>query len=290
MINLAKNPEEFPFLLAQKSQLNYWKQKLEGCSSLLALPTDRPRVPIQGYSRGKQYLSLSKELTEGLKALSHQEGVTIFIALLAVFKSLLFRYTQQDDILVGSPIANPNRRKIEQLTIQEEVIFNTLVMRTDLSGNPSFRTLLSRVHDVTLEAYAHQEVSFERLLQEVKPQQDISYHPLVQVIFFLQNSLLQDWEHSKLTQDNQSVENDTATFDLILELQEISEGINGYFEYNKNLFNSLTINRMSNHFQNLVEGIVADPDQRLSDLPILTEDERHQILVLPQKVMPSSTV
>jgi aspartate racemase len=260
-----------------ESHLSYWKQQLGGSLPVLQLPTDRPRPAVQTYRGARQSLVLPKPLTEALKALSHQEGVTLFMTLLAVFQTLLYRYTEQEDIIVGSFIANRNRAEISGLI---GFFVNTLVMRTYLGGNPSFQELLGRVRKIALGAYAHQDLPFEKLVEELQPERDLSRQPLFQVAFALQNTPMPALELPGLTLNSLEIlHSGTAQFDLTLELQETSEGLSGHFEYNTDLFDACTLRRMANHFQTLLEGVVANPQQRLWDLPLLTEAERQTLLV-----------
>jgi amino acid adenylation domain-containing protein len=259
-----------------ESQLAYWKQQLGGELPVLELPTDRPRPPVQTYRGARQSFELSKDLREALKALSRQEGVTLFMTLLAAFKVLLYRYTGQENVIVGSPIANRNRAEIEGLI---GFFVNTLVLRSDLSRNPSFRELLGRVREVALGAYAHQDMPFERLVEELQPERDMSYNALFQVMFVLQNSPMSDWEFSGLALSPLEVESKTAKFDLSLSLTETEQGLVGAFGYNTDLFDEATIVRMVGHLRTLLEGVVVEPDKRICELPILTEAERYQLLV-----------
>ncbi|MEG4918277.1 amino acid adenylation domain-containing protein [Microcoleus sp. B7-D4] len=257
-------------------QLNYWKRHLGGQLPVLELPTDRPRPPVQTYRGARQSLELPKKSTDALKALSQQEGVTLFMTLLAVFQILLYRYTGQEDVIVGSPIANRNRVEIEGLI---GFFVNTLVLRTELSGDPSFRELLGRVREVALGAYTHQDLPFEKLVEELQPERDLSRTPLFQVMFVFQNALIAALEFRGLSLTPLEVHNGTAKLDLTLALEETSEGIKGGVEYNTDLFEAATITRMVGHFQTLLKSIVANPEQHLSDLPLLTEAEQHQLLV-----------
>jgi aspartate racemase len=219
---------------------------------------------------------LPKNLTEAVKALSRQEGTTLFVTLLAAFQTLLYRYTGQDDIIVGSPIANRNRSEIEGLI---GFFVNTLVLHTDLSGNPSFRELLGRVREVALGAYAHQDLPFEKLVEELQPERDLSHSPLFQVMFVLQNAPAQALELPDLKLNPMEVHNGTAKCDLTLSMVERAEGLQGTWGYNTDLFDFTTIQRVLGHFQTLLEGIVANPGQRIGTLPLLTEAERHQLLI-----------
>ena len=256
--------------------LSYWKMQLEGIPAVSNVPTDRPRPAVQSYRGQTQYLELTKELTEGLKELSRKEGVTLFMTLMAAFQTLLYRYTSQEDIVVGSPIANRNRRDIEGLI---GFFVNTLVLRTDVSGNPSFRELLGRVRKTALDAYEHQVLPFEKLVEELQPERSLSYSPLFQVMFILQNAPNAGLEFKRLSVSPVRLDTETAKFDLTLSIHETPPGLSGALQYNTDLFDNATVTRMIGHFQILLKGIVADPDQRISDLPMLTQAEWHQLLV-----------
>jgi len=255
-------------------RLAYWKQQLAGAPAALELPTDRPRPPVPIYLGAMRPFALSKCLTDALKALSRQEGVTLFMALLAAFSTLLYRYTSQDDLLIGTVTAGRQRSEIQGLM---GYFLNTLVLRTDLSGNPTFRELLVQVREVTNSAFAHEDVPFEYLVKELHPGRNLGQNPLFQVMLTLEPSLPVLPSGWTLTQ--MDVETDTAKFDLYLELDDRPEGLIGRFEYSTDLFDAATIDRMVGHWQTLLEGIVADPDGHLSELPLLTETERHQLLV-----------
>ncbi len=257
-------------------QLAYWKEQLGGELPVLELPTDRPRLPVQTFRGTVHSFAVSKTLHEALKVLSQQEGVTLFMTLLAAFKVLLYRYTEQTDILVGTPIANRNRSEIEGLI---GFFVNTLVLRTDLSGNPTFRDLLGRVREVALGAYTHQNLPFGELVEALQPQRDLSYQPLFQVMFVLQNALLETQELPGLTLMPLEVESGTAKFDLTLFLRETEHGLAGRLEYSTDLFDAATMTRMAGHFQTLLAGIITQPKQPLSELPLLTETERQQLLI-----------
>ena len=254
-----------------ESHLDYWKQQLADLP-VLQLPLDRPRPAIPTFRGKRQRLSLSKELTEALKALSRQEGVTLNMTLLAAFKTLLYRYSGQEDIVLGTFSAGRNRPETEKLI---GFFINTLVLRTDLSGNPSFQDLLSRVREVTLAAYSHENVPFEKLVEILQPDRIFSENPLFQVAFAPQPlipSLSEGWDVSYL-----DIQTDTAKFDLILDVEERPSGIIGRIEYNTDLFEASTISRTIGHFQTLLEGIVSNPEQKISELPLLTEWEQQQL-------------
>ncbi len=259
-----------------QTQLDYWKQLLKNAPTLLELPTDRPRPAIQTYQGAVQHIELSNELSQALANFSRQEGATLFMTLFAAYVTLLYRYTGQDGIVVGTPIANRDRLEIEGLI---GFFVNTLVLCTDLSGNPSFQQLLSRVRQVTLQAYAHPDLPFEELVKALQPQRNLSHTPLFQVMFVLQNAPISEVEFAGLTISPLPVEGATAKFDLTLSMQNTATGVVGVWEYNPDLFDASTIERMSGHFQTLLEGIVANPQEQISQLPLLTELEQQQLLV-----------
>jgi amino acid adenylation domain-containing protein len=253
-----------------EAQMAYWKQQLAGAPTVLELPTDRPRPTVPTRCGSIYLFTLSKHLTDALKTLSHREGVTLYMTLLATFNTLLHRYTGQDDIVIGSPIAGRNRVETEALI---GFFVNTLALRTDLSGNPTFCQLLGRVREVSLEAQAHQDVPFEYLVKALQPERNPGQNPLFQVLLSLQPSL--SGHPSGWTLNHTG----TSKFDLSLICEDRPEGLIGWFEYSSDLFDTTTIARMAEHWQTLLEGIVADPKQRLSDLPLLTEAEQQQLLV-----------
>ena len=257
-----------------EKQLSYWSTHLADLP-VLELPTDRPR-PLEQTFRGARHRTVfPKRLTEGLKELSQREGATLYMTLLAAFQTLLLRYTGQEDVVVGSPIANRTRGEIEGLI---GFFVNTLVLRTDLSGNPSFRELLGRVREVALQAYAHQDLPFEKLVEELQPERDLGQNPLVQVTFALQNAPARPLELTGLEVTPLPVRSQTARFDLELFLWERDGHLDGAFVYSTDLFDVATIERLSRHFQVLLEGIAADPDRRISELALLSEGERWQVL------------
>lgn len=271
------------------TQLTYWRQQLNNIS-MLHLPIDKARSPIQSYQGATQFLEFPKNLTDALQALSQQEGVTLFMTLLAAFQILLHRYTHQEDIAVGSPIANRNRSEIEGLI---GFFVNSLVLRTDLSGNPTFRELLSRVREVTLGAYSHQDLPFEKLVEELHPERNLSQHPLFQVVFGFQNAPMSALEMPGLVPSFINIDLKKTRFDLELHLWKCSEdfrslwgakwehsqGIRGVMVYSTDLFNKATITRMLEDFQTLLSGIVANPDRRIAHLPLLNAQKLHQVLV-----------
>ncbi|BAZ14327.1 McnC protein [Calothrix sp. NIES-4071] len=261
--------------------LNYWRHHLDNIS-VLNLPTDRPRPEVATYKGKRKFLQLPAQLSQALKTLSQQEGVTLFITLLAAFQILLYRYTGQDDIAIGSPIANRNRSEVEGLI---GFFVNSLVLRTDLSGNPTFKELLYRVREVALGAYQNQDLPFEKLVELLHPERNLNQNPLFQVVFAMQNAPQSTLELPGLTLSPLQLEYETTRFDLEFHLWEgenvwvNSEGISGFIIYSTDLFDEATITRMLGHFQVLLEGIVNNPEQRIANLPLLTQAEQHQLLV-----------
>ena len=259
-----------------EEQVSYWKKQLEGITGVLNLPTDRPRPSRQSFRGSSQSLEFSRELTDRLKALSQKQGVTLFMTLLAAFQALLYRYTGQEDIVVGSPIANRTRTEVEGLI---GFFVNTLVLRANFAGNPTFRELLGRVRNTALDAYEHQDLPFEKLVEELQPERSLSYSPLFQVMFVLQNAPSMGLELEGLSVSRLRVGAETAKFDLTLSMHETVEGLRGSLQYNTDLFDDATITRILGHFATLLEGIVKEPTRCVSDLPILTEAEKQQLLV-----------
>ncbi|MBV8887999.1 MAG: amino acid adenylation domain-containing protein [Chroococcidiopsidaceae cyanobacterium CP_BM_RX_35] len=258
------------------TQMAYWQQQLDDVPLGLDLPTDRPRPVLPTFRGARQFLMLPVELSEGLSTLSAREGVTLFMTLLAAFQTLLYRYTGQEDIVVGSPIANRNRSEIEGLI---GFFVNSLVLRTDLSGNPPFRELLSRVREVALGAYAHQDLPFEKLVEELQPERDLNRNPLFQVVFALQNAPVEVLELPRLTLSPLSFDPGTARFDLEFQLVECLGSLGVVVTYSTDLFDAATITRMLENFRTLLESIVGQPEQRLGNLSLLTAAERYQLLV-----------
>src|SRR5215216_131933 len=257
-----------------KSQLSYWKRQLGGDLPVLNLPFDRSRPAVQSDRGAKQPITIAPELTRRLRALSRQEGVTMFMTLLAAFQSLLYRYVDQEDICVGSSISGRTQTGIEELV---GFFLNTLVLRTDFSGNPTFRELLGRVREVALAAYANQDIPVELLMEELRPERHLSHNPLFQVMFILQNAPLPELKLGDVTLSQLPNDSGTSKFDLTLDLTEGREGISGHVEYNSDLFDAATIVRFIEHFQLLLAGIVESPDTHVSRLPLLSESEQHQL-------------
>jgi amino acid adenylation domain-containing protein/non-ribosomal peptide synthase protein (TIGR01720 family) len=256
-------------------QLNFWQQQLADIPSILPLPLDKPRPHIQSYRGTKQTFVISPELTNALKNLSQQENCTLFMILLAAFKVLLYRYTATEDIVVGSPIANRNRTEVEALI---GFFVNTLVLRTNLADHPTFLAVLAKVKDCTLSAYANQDIPFDLIIESVKSDRSLSHTPLFQVMFVLQNAPQSNMELPNLTWESLEIEATTTKFDLSLLIEETATELKACWEYSTDLFNPDTISRLSEHFQTLLSGIVANPEQSITQLPLLTAKEQ-QLLV-----------
>jgi amino acid adenylation domain-containing protein len=258
-----------------EQQLGYWHQHLSGLAPI-ELPTDRPRPPRQTYEGARHVLYIEPALTDAVNALSQKSGVSLAITLLAVFQSLLSRYTGQTDIAVGSPIANRNRREIEGLV---GFFVNSLVMRTDLSGDPSFVEVLGRVQQVSLAAYDHQDLPFEQLVEELQPDRDPSRNPLFQIMFAVQNAPAAAFSLSGVTVRPYVREVTTTRLDLEANVWEHDNGLQVFWVYNTDLFDETTIERFSRHFRQVLEAVVREPRQRLSQISLLSHDERQQILI-----------
>jgi alpha-ketoglutarate-dependent taurine dioxygenase/acyl carrier protein len=257
-----------------ESQLAYWKSQLGQQLPTLELPTDRPRPAVQSFRGERRLFTLPAELSESLKSFSRREGVTLYMLMLAAFKALLYRYRAQEDIVVGTDIANRNRGEIEHLI---GFFANQLVLRTDVSGNPTFRELLRRVREVTLGAYAHQDTPFDRLVQELHPDRDLSRNPLFQVMFIFQNNPMPALEIGNLAIEHLEMTEETTVFDLSLALSQTAQGeISGSVRYSTDLFDVSTIERMIGHYETVLRSVVADGETHLNSLDIFTEVEKKQ--------------
>ena len=263
------------------SQLNYWKQKLLDLPQL-QLPTDHPRPAVQTFNGAGIPIKIPATLTSKVKQLTQKQGTTLFMTLLAVFKVLLSRYSGQESIAVGTPIANRNYREIEGLI---GFFVNSLVMYTDLGGEPSFTEVLKRVKQTALEAYGHQDIPFEKLVEQLQPERSLSQNPLFQVVFAVQES-----EHMKPSFSLPNLEVElgwerwmgdqmTVRMDLELHLWLEGEEIKGLCAYNRDLFSAETISRMLSHYQNLLSAAVETTERPVSQLPLMKEPELDQILV-----------
>jgi amino acid adenylation domain-containing protein len=256
-------------------QMAYWRERLAGAPELLELPTDRPRRAVQTYRGASVPVALSPELQERLQALGQSEGTTLFMTLLSAFQVLLSKYAGSEDVVVGSPIAGRTRREVESLI---GFFINTLVLRTDVSGDPGFREVLRRVRQVTLGAYEHQEVPFEKLVAELQPERSLSHSPFFQVMFTLQNAGGGGGAIAGLEVSGAGAVNEVATHDLYLVLSATPAGLLGGLNYSTDLFEPATIERMVRHLERLLEQVAADADVRLSRLDLLGEPERALVL------------
>jgi amino acid adenylation domain-containing protein len=260
---------------ALDEQLAYWKRQLAELPAL-ALPTDHSRPAVSHFACGTQSFLLPPSLSAELKALSRREGVTLFMTLLAAFQVLLGRYCGQEDIALGTPVSNRGRPELEGLI---GFFVNTLVLRTKLSGNPTFRELLRRVQEMSLAAFAHQDMPFEKLVAELRPERNLSRNPLFQVLFVFQNAPQETLRFSGLELSYLDAETTTTPFDLVVGLMEEADGISGALEFRTELFEPAAIARLAEHYRQLLTSLAASPDNRIDNLPLLTPAERHTLLV-----------
>ncbi|MCA1568068.1 MAG: amino acid adenylation domain-containing protein [Acidobacteria bacterium] len=256
-------------------QLSYWRDQLGGELPVLELPTDRPRPPVPSYHGAEELLDMEPHAAARLRALGRDSGATLFMTLLAAFNVLLYRYTGQEEIVVGTPVAGRTRAEVEELI---GFLVNTLALRTKLSGRISFRELLGRAREVCVGAFAHQELPFEKVVEELQPERSMSHMPLFQVVFALQNASDFELELPGLYAEGLDTETETSKFDLRLSAQESTEGLTLSIRYSTDLFDAPRIRRMLEHYRNLLEAIAADPAQRISLLSLLTDDERRHLL------------
>jgi len=259
-----------------QAQLGYWRERLHGAPPLLTLPADRPRAPHPTHSGALVPLDLGPELSTQLHRLSRQTNGTLFMALAAAFNVLLHRYSHQDDICIGYSVANRKRPEIEGLI---GFFVNTLVLRTKVEPAQSFESLLGQVRDAVLEADAHQDLPFEKLVEEINPERHLNYAPVFQVMLSLNNTAEREPEWPGLQLLPTPLDSTTSRFDLTLDLTERRGRLCGAFEYNTDLFDRSTVERMAGHFEVLLRAVVINPKARIRDLPLLTRAERHQILV-----------
>ncbi|MCZ8160943.1 MAG: amino acid adenylation domain-containing protein, partial [Microcystis sp. LE19-196.1B] len=257
-------------------QLSYWTQQLTDAPLLHQLPTDRPRPAIQSFCGGAERLQLDSQLTQQLKKLSQESGSTLFMTLLAGFAVLLSRYSQQTDVVIGSPIANRNRTEIEGLI---GFFVNTLVLRFDLSQDPTFEDFLAQVRQTTQDAYDHQDLPFEMLVEKLQIERHLDRNPLTQIVFALQNAPSSPWDLPGIKIEDIPAGRDSVRLDLEIHLWDTPEGLGGFCSYNRDLFDGSTIARLLEHFQNLLRAIIANPQESVSSLPLLSEQEQKQLLV-----------
>lgn len=255
-------------------QLNYWHERLSHLPHTLDMPTDRPRPVMATYHGSWDYFTLPAALLERIKELSRREGVTLFMTLLAAWNALLYRYTGQTDISVGTPVAGRSRTELEGLI---GCFVNMLALRNDLSGNPTFRALLQRVRNITLGAYSHQDVPIEKIIEDLQLDRDLSRNPIFQMMFVLQNMPLPALKTPGLSFSPMEVNSTTSILDLSMYLREVESGLFIRVEYNTDLFDARTIQRMLGHFHMLLESVATDPEQRIGDIVVLTDEERRHL-------------
>ena len=261
-------------------QLNYWKSRLAGAPDLLQLPTDRPRPAEQSFRGDAVTLAIGTELTQHLRRLSQAHNTTLYTTLLSAFQILMSRYSGQSDLVVGSPIANRNYAQLEQLI---GFFVNTLAWRADLGAidgrQPSFLDVLAQMQALTKAAYDHQDLPFERLIEELQPPRNLNYNPLVQVGFALQNAPMGELELAGLRVTHGAAQVHTTRMDLEMHCWEVGDQLHGNWVFSTDLFDRSTIERMAGHFRTLLQAIVDNPAQSITELPLLTAAERHQVLV-----------
>ncbi|HKV08815.1 MAG TPA: amino acid adenylation domain-containing protein, partial [Thermoanaerobaculia bacterium] len=261
---------------ALAKELAFWRERLEGAPPVLELPTDHPRRLVASPRGDVVPASLGEETAAGLKALAQKEGATLFMTLLALFDVLLYRYTGQGDFVVGLPVANRNRTELEGVI---GCFSSTLLLRARLARELTFRELLATVRSEALAVFAHSDLPFEKLVEELQPERNLSHNPLFQVMFALQSAPGGGLSLPGLTLGGLPVERGLAKLDLSLDMTEVPGGVRGYFEYSTDLFTAETIGRMAGHFRALAEDALADPDARIGAMEILSPEERRQILV-----------
>ena len=259
-----------------QEQLAYWKKQLAAAPPFLSVPTDHPRPAIQNHRGDHLSVTLAQPLTKAIKRLAQAHDATLFMCLQAAFAVLLARYTGQDDVCVGTPLANRQFAELEPLV---GFFVNTLVLRNDLTGNPTFRELLARSRQITLDADQHQALPFELVVEALQPERNLAYSPLFQVLFVLQNHRQEALSLGELTFSPFEVEHSVAKFDLTLTIWERGDELTAVWNYSCELFERATIERMADHYQTLLAGIVANPDQPVALLPMVSAAERQQLLV-----------
>ncbi|MEM7581912.1 MAG: amino acid adenylation domain-containing protein [Acidobacteriota bacterium] len=258
-----------------EAETRFWKEHLGDRPDALELPYDRPRPPIQTSRGAKHFLSLPQPLVDTMRTLGQQAGTSLFMSLLAVWNVLLYRYTGQDDVVVGAPVANRNRSELEGLI---GFFVNSLVLRTQLGGRPTFRELLAQQRDVVLTAFSHQQFPFEKLVEILQPERDMSRNALYQVDFILQNSPRSAYELEGLEFKALPARNNTAQLDMTLDLWEEGEGIGGWIEYDVDLFDATTVRRIARHYSGVLAAVTGEPDRSIDDLSWLTPAESQQLL------------
>jgi condensation domain-containing protein len=260
-----------------QEQLAYWRRQLAGSLPVLHLPTSGPRPPAQTFRGANEHFILSNELSEAIRELCQREGATLFMVLLAAFKISLHKYTGRDDVIVGSSMANRSRAELEQII---GFLVNSVVLRTDLTGDPTFSELVGRVRETALGAYANQDLPFEKLVEELRPQRTLSHSPLFQVMFDFGNALIEPLQLriGGLTIAPLHVENGTSKFEMTLFIREMGQQVVGKFEYNTDLFDAATIRRMSSHYQFLLAQVAANPQRRISSLSLIESSQKQEMI------------
>ena len=259
-----------------QSDLSFWRHRLAQSARQLLFPTDRARPPRQTYRGMRRPIVVADSLTKGLTELSRRQGTTLFMTLLAAFMTLLHRYSGHAEIIVGCPVANRYLPEIDNLIGS---FVNTLALNTTIAGSSSFTELLSEVRSICLAAFAHQELPFERLVEELQPERNLNHNPIFQTFFAFQHTASPGLSLAGVSTESMEMASGTSKFDLTLSLAERDQKLTGFFEYSADLFDSSTIERMTDHFRRLLEGVVADPDHPIAMLPILSDVERHNLLV-----------
>ncbi|GAB4200472.1 MAG: hypothetical protein Tsb002_36620 [Wenzhouxiangellaceae bacterium] len=289
--DFAKWQDEWLQFGVLEEMLFYWREKLRDAPPEITLMTDRPRQPREHVTGDMVQFSLSKATSEGLKQLASKLNATLFMVLLGGFKALLARHSGQNDIVIGVPVAARHPEELEPLI---GFFVNTLVMRTDLSGDPGFDELIRRVRDTTVSAYEHQDLPFERLVEQLSPERRWQRAPMFQVMFVLQNAPAAQFDLPGLDVTRLPLPSSTAKFDLNLSMQEDAEGLHGALEYNTQIFDRATIERMLQHFTRLLESVLEQPTTKLTQLQLLPDDERQRMLQQwsrgPQSKVPAGDV
>lgn len=259
-----------------ESQLAYWKKQLEGANPTIELPSDKPRPALQSYHGARESIDISQSLSQSLKDLSRRQGVTLFVTILAAFQTLLYRYSGQTDISIGTPVASRDQIETERLI---GVMVNILVMRQDMSANPTFTELLARTREMTLAAYSNKDLPFERLVEELQPQRDLSRSPLFQVMLIFQNAPIPDKDPEGLHLIPLNLHGGSALFDLTLTIVETEQGMSAAMEYNRDIFEAATISEMLKHFRTLMESAVTTPEQSVSALTLFDAAQHRRMLI-----------
>ena len=258
-----------------QTQLDYWQQQMAGAPSVLELPTDWVRPAEPNFEGRSHYFRIRPALTQKLQALGREAGTTLYMTLLSAFLTLLYRYSHQDDIVVGTPVGNRNDQELESVV---GFFVNTLALRVNLGDTPSFSEVLRQVRQVTLDAYTHQDLPFEQLVDLLQPERSLSFNPLFQVMFAWQNEALEPLELPELTISQLPIKSTHVSFDLVLSIEESQAGLTGSWEYRVDLFTADTMQRFTAHFLNLLEAVVATPHKAIAQLPILSQAETHTLL------------